>query len=98
MKYTKQAIKEFWGKKTNKYAVQELWKRKKNVALQKLSRSENKFEGYEMDHVDYTIYKVDLIDKVLEKGFEKCDAQLAALEELEVEENKRMYPLGSGWD
>ena len=98
MKYTKQELKQLMTKKANKYAVQELWKRKKNVALQKLSRRENKFDGYEFDHVEYEIYTIDLFDKQFEKELGKCESIIAQVEELETQRNQEVYPLGAGWD
>jgi hypothetical protein len=45
MKYTKKEINSIYGKvRKVKYSDQEFWKTKKNIALQKLSRNENKFE------------------------------------------------------
>jgi hypothetical protein len=98
MKYTKQELKQLMSKKANKYEVQEFWKRKKNVALQKLSRRENKFDGYEFDHVEYEIYTIDLFDKQFGKELSKCESIIAQVEELETRRNQEVYPLGAGWD
>jgi len=55
MKYTKKEIKVIYGKvRKVKYAEQEYWKEKKNIALHKLSRSENKFQNPEHDPEECT--------------------------------------------
>jgi hypothetical protein len=54
MKYTKKEIKVICGKvRKVKYAEQEYWKEKKNIALHKLSRSENKYQDPDHDDEDY---------------------------------------------
>ena len=54
MKYTKKEIKVIYGKvRKVKYAEQEYWKEKKNIALHKLSRSENKYQDPDHDEYDY---------------------------------------------
>jgi hypothetical protein len=47
MKYSRKQNKSACGIKTHKFADQEYWKCKKNIVLQKLSRSDNKFQGDE---------------------------------------------------